>query len=472
MPDASPVPIDAPEIVVNRAFLWRISIIGGLAGILYGYDIGIIDAALVFVNKSFALDNFVFHGHNISDLIQEIVVSAVLVGAMIGTFWGGMIADRIGRRGTLIWGAAIFIVGSLLAQFSPDVWTFIVARGVLGISIGFTSVTAPVFLSELSPPRSRGTLIGLYQLNLTLGIALSNVVGYLLADAHDWRHMLGIGAVPATVLLLLVFTLPESPRWLCARGLFDKARAVLDTYTNPAGATLLLDEIRAALKDRVETRWSALFTRAVRPYFFIASGFLILLAVTGINAVIYYGTTIFTFAGINEEKGAILANLVITTVNVLATIVGLLFVDRIGRKPLLYLGLAGMFVSLVLLAAAFYNKAVFGSALGVIAISCLTLYIACFGFSLGVIGWILAAELFPLPVRGRGIAAASLAYAVANLVVSVTFLSLVSSVGAPGTFAIYAFFCIVSLIFVLLFVPETKGVELESISHRAAVSEG
>jgi sugar porter (SP) family MFS transporter len=456
MTAADPIFIAAPEMMVKRAFLWRISIIGGLAGILYGYDIGIIDAAMLFANDVF----------KISDFMQEIIVSAVLVGVMVGSLLGGMIADRIGRRATLLWGCAIFVAGSMFAQYAIGVHTLIAARFVLGLSIGFTSVTAPVFLSELSPPQSRGKIVGLYQLALTLGIALSNLVGWLLADAKDWRHMFGAGAIPAIILFALTLTLPESPRWLCARGLFGKASKILNSYTNPEGAEFLLEEIRVALRTSVKTSWSALFTPAVRPFLLIASGFLMLLAVTGINAVIYYGTQIFTFAGINEAKSAIWAQLLVTIMNVLATIVGLLLIDRIGRKPLLYVGCVGMTIALFLLAIAFHNKAIFGHALGAIAIGCLVLYITCFGFSLGVIGWVLASEVFPLPVRGRGIAAASFAYGVVNLIVSLTFISLVNAMGATATFAMYGFFCIVTLIFARCIVPETKGVELESISSR------
>ncbi len=463
MPNAPLVLDDAVQLVVNRAFLWRVAVIGSLAGILYGYDIGIIDAALLFVK---AKDQF-----DLSNLMQEIVTSAVLVGVMVGALAGGMIADRLGRRSTLLWGTAIFIVGSMIAQFAPDANTLVAARFILGISIGFTSVTAPVYLSELSPPQSRGKLIGLYQLNLTLGIAISNVVGYLLADAKDWRHMFGAGAIPAAVLFLLVLTLPESPRWLCTKGLFDKAKQILNSYTTPAGADVLLEEIRQVLRESVETRWSALFAPAVRPFLFIASGFLMLVAATGINAVIYYGTTIFTFAGFEEAKAAIQCNLLITTLNVVATLIGLALIDRIGRKPLLYLGLAGMTLSLFGLAIAFNQKVAFGSALGTVAIGCLALYITCFGFSLGVISWVLAAEVFPLVVRGRGIAAASFAFGLVNLAVALTYISLIDAMGATAAFAMYGAFCVLTLLFVRRFVPETKGRELESISSQATALE-
>jgi sugar porter (SP) family MFS transporter len=455
MPHGSPATADAP-IVVKRSFLWRVSFIAGLAGLLYGYDIGIIAAALVFVHKAFRP----------SESTESFVVSIFLVGSMLGAFCGGMIADRIGRRSTLLWGGAIFIAGSLLAALAPGVYSLMAARGLLGVAIGFTSVTAPVFVSELAPPQSRGALIGFYQLALVIGIAVANLVGYLLADGQAWRLMFGLGAAPAALFTVLVLVLPESPRWLCARGIFDQAEAVLTTYTSPAGAAILLEEIRTALRDRVETRWSALFTRAVRRSLSIACGFLVLLAVTGINAVIYFGPRIFSLAGIRSDKSAILLQLLITTVNVAATVIGLLLVDRVGRKPLLYAGVSGMTVSLFVLAGAFALQDAFGPALGAVAIGCLTLYITCYAFSMGPIAWILASEVFPLPIRGRGIAAASLSFSVANFLVAQTFLPLVRSAGSPATFALYGSFCIVTLVFVRFVVPETKGIALESISKR------
>ena len=443
---------------VDRAFLWRVSLIAGLGGILYGFDMGIIAAALIYVRATFAL----------STQMEEVVVSVVLVGAMLGAIGGGMIADRIGRRATLVWGGAIFVLGSVLATWSPNVGTLIFARGLLGIAIGFTSVTAPVYVSELAPPQSRGMLIGLYQFALTLGIALADLTGYWLAGQHAWRLMFGVGAVPAVFFLLMVMTVPESPRWLCAQNRMDEARAVLKTYTDEPGARLLLEDIRLSLVTRMERRWSVLWSPAVRGSLLIAVGFTVLQQVTGINTIIYYGPRIFSLAGIASDKSAIFATFLVASMNVFATVIALVLVDRVGRKPLLYAGVGGMTVSLFVLAYAFHNEASLGSSLGLTATACLMVYITCFAFSMGPIAWILASEVFPLRVRGRGIAAASLGSGISNFVVSLTFLSLIKAAGNAMTFAIYGFFCILTLVFVRFVVPETKGRELESISAKPA----
>lgn len=439
---------------VRRGFIWKVSFIAGLGGILYGFDMGVIASALIFVRETFSL----------TTRMEEFVVSAVLVGAMSGAFAGGAIADIIGRRATLLWGGAIFLLGSLLAPASPNVATLIVARALLGVAIGFTSVTAPVYVSELAPPKSRGMLIGLYQFALTLGIAFSDLVGYWLAGRHAWRLMFGIGAIPAALFVVLVLTLPESPRWLYAQNRIAKAKAVLSTYTDEIGAYLLLEHIRAALETKVERRWSALWSPAVRNSLFIAVGFTVLQQVTGINTIIYYGPRIFTLAGITSNESAIFATLLVAITNVLATIIALVLVDRVGRKPLLYVGVGGMTASLIVLAYSFHTPAAFGAAPGVVATICLMVYITCFAFSMGPIAWILVAEIFPLQVRGRGVAAASLGSGASNFVVSLTFLSLIKVAGNSVTFLIYAAFCIVTLLFVRFIVPETKGRDLESIS--------
>ena len=332
---------------MNRAFLLRVSFIAGLGGILYGFDMGVIAGVMVFVQESFPL----------STRMEEIVVSVVLVGAMLGAIVGGSIADRIGRRATLLWGGVIFLAGSLLAFWSPNVTTLIVARGLLGIAIGFTSVTAPVYISELAPPQSRGRLIGLYQFALTIGIVLADLVGYWLAAQHAWRLMFGLGAVPAALLLVLVVTLPESPRWLYAQNRMAEVQRVLSSYTDEAGAQSLIEEIRAALAIPVDQRWRELWSPAVRTSLFIAVGFTVLQQVTGINTIIYYGPRIFALAGITSNRNAIFATLLVAVTNMLATVIALVLVDRVGRKPLLYAGLGGMTICLVLLAYSFHAPA-------------------------------------------------------------------------------------------------------------------
>lgn len=448
---------EAGKTWVRTGFLARVSLIAGLGGILYGFDMGIIAAVLVFVRDSFAL----------STRMEEVVVSVVLIGAMSGAIAGGSIADRIGRRSTLVWGGIVFLAGSLLALWSPNVVILILARGLLGIAIGFTSVTAPVYVSELAPPQSRGRLIGLYQFALTIGIVLADLVGYWLAGEHAWRTMFGLGALPAAFFLALIFTLPESPRWLYAQNRIAEMHVVLGHYTDADGAHLLVEEIRQALTIPVEQRWSELWKPAVRTSLLIAVGFTVLQQVTGINTIIYYGPQIFALAGITSNKNAIFATLLVAITNMLATIIALVLVDRVGRKPLLYAGMGGMTVCLLLLAYSFHNPAAFGAAPGVVATVCLMVYITCFAFSMGPIAWILVAEVFPLRVRGRGVAAASLGSGASNFLVSITFLSLIEAAGSSTTFLIYAAFCIVALLFVGFVVPETKGRELETISAEA-----
>lgn len=442
---------------VRSGFLARVSLIAGLGGILYGFDMGIIAAVMVFVRESFAL----------STRMEEIVVSVVLVGAMSGAIAGGSIADLVGRRATLVWGGIIFLLGSLLAFWSPNVATLIVARGLLGVAIGFTSVTAPVYVSELAPPQSRGRLIGLYQFALTIGIVLADLVGYWLAEQHAWRTMIGLGAAPAAFFLALIFTLPESPRWLFAQNRMADARSVLSGYTDAAGAELLVEEIRAALAIPVEQRWSELWKPAVRTSLFIAVGFTVLQQVTGINTIIYYGPRIFALAGITSNKSAIFATLLVGVTNMLATIIALVLVDRVGRKPLLFAGISGMTACLMMLAYSFHIPNAFGAGPGVVATICLMVYITCFAFSMGPIAWILVSEVFPLRVRGRGVAAASLGSGASNFLVSMTFLSLINSAGSGMTFLVYAVFCILTLLFVRFVVPETRGRELETISSEA-----
>ena len=482
-------PHAAPTISVKPAFLWKISIIGGLSGILYGYDSGIVSSAGPYFNQQF----------NIPDVgtVTNVIVSSLNLGIIVGCLAGGQIADFLGRRLTILYGALIFIVGSFIACFANSIPVLIGARFVLGASIGFTSVTAPVYLCELAPPHLRGRLVGFYQLYFTLGMALASVVGYMFTTSEttgNWHAMFGVGAVPAAVLFLLVLALPESPRWLVAKGQVEKATALLHTYTTPEGASLFLEEIQSALQNAVQTSWSALFGKKVFRFLVLASVFLMLLAVTGINAIFNYSTTIFQLAGLGSAQYALKLNILLTAVNVIGTVVGMLLIDKIGRKPLLYVGLIGMTISMAVLAPAWHHydtviaphdalvaqnpnipplidNSIFGHSLGPVVFASFMVFVSCFAISLGVVAWVIAAEFFPLPVRGRGIAAASTAYGVVNFFVTLTFSALVNFFSVGGTFAMYGFFCFVMLLFVFFFFPETAGVELEEITKQPAAAQ-
>ncbi len=444
---------------VNQAFIRRVSFIAGLGGILYGFDMGVIAAALIYVRDTFHL----------STVMQEVLVISVLVGVMIGALVGGTVADRIGRRKTLIWGAILFIAGSIVAPLSPNVYVLFIARALLGVAVGFTSVTAPVYVSELAPPKTRGLLIGLYQFALTSGIAVADLVGYWFAGPQGWRLMFAFGLLPALLFLFLVLTVPESPRWLYAQNRLAEAESVLKSYTDEAGAKLFLEDIRVSLLTPMERRWSALWSPAVRGSLFIAVGFMLLTPATGINAVLYYGPQIFSLAGISSDKNAIFATLLVAITNVLATVIALVLVDRLGRKPLLYAGIGGMTTALFVLAICFHDQAALGKSLGIIATVCLMSFIACYAFSIGPIAWILVSEVFPLRLRGRGVAAATLSFGTSNFLVSLTFLSLIKAAGNSLTFVIFGVFCILTLVFVRFVIPETAGRELESISARQPV---
>lgn len=444
----------AEQPIVRRAFLLRVSFIAGLGGILYGFDVGIIAAALLFVRNTFSL----------STRLQELVVSAVPAGTMVGAIVGGVLSDRLGRRITLLWSGVIFIVGSILAPLSPNIGALIAARSLLGFAIGFTSVTAPVYVSELSPPQWRGTLIGMYQFALTLGIVFANLIGYWFAAEQSWRLMFATGVLPAAIFLALVFTVPESPRWLFLQGRTEAARQVLLSYTDVSGAQLLLDDIHHAVKDRgKQESWGTLF-RAARRGLVIAVGFVVLQQLCGINIVIYYGPQIFAMAGIDSNAHAIFASVLISLMNMFATVIALFLVDRVGRKPLLYAGAGGMLVSLLVLASMFGHLTIRTHATGVTAVACLLVYIACCAASMGPIAWILVGEVFPLQLRSRGAAAATLGYGVSNTLVSLTFLSVIHRIGSAWTFSILAFFCLATLLFTRFVIPETKALELESIS--------
>ena len=437
----------------TRHLVTIVSAISALSGLLFGYDTGVISGAILFVQEDFHLTTFQ----------EEAVVSAVLLGAMIGAAIGGRLADRFGRRTTLIQVALLFMVGAIGTSLAPSPAWLSAGRLVVGIAIGIASFTAPLYISEISPADVRGKLVSLNQLMITIGIVCSYLADYALAGVRGWRAMFGLAAIPAIILLIGLFFVPESPRWFVNRGLRDQARAVLLRVRKPSEVDSELAEIEASLSQQ-QGGWRELLSPGLRPALIIGIGLAVFQQFTGINTVIYYAPTIFKFAGF-QSAAAILATAGVGIINVLLTIVALWLLDRAGRRPLLLYGLVGMIVSLGVLGFAFLSPDMTPVMAGV-SVGSVMVYVACFAIGLGPVFWLMISEIYPLKIRGRAMGVAAVANWGSNLLVALTFLSLLRSIGRPWTFWLYALVGLIAWFFVFRRVPETKGKTLEQIEAR------
>jgi sugar porter (SP) family MFS transporter len=435
----------------NRHFVTIVAAVSALAGLLFGYDTGVISGAVLFVQEDFHL----------TTSQEETVVSAVLLGALIGAAVGGRLADRFGRRAVLIQVALLFILGALGTALAPSTAWLSLGRVVVGTAIGIASFTAPLYISEISPADVRGKLVSLNQLMITIGIVCSYLADYGLADMRGWRWMFGLAAIPAAILLLGLLFVPESPRWYMRQLSRDRAREVLGKIRKPSDVDEELAEIEASLNQQ-QGDWRELLSSSLRPALVIGIGLAVFQQFTGINTVIYYAPTIFKLAGLHSNSAAILATVGVGVVNVLMTVVALELLDRVGRRPLLLYGLAGMIVTLGVLGAGFFSANP-TSALAWTSVVCVATYVACFAISLGPIFWLVISEIYPLKIRSRAMAVATMANWGSNLLVARTFLSLLHVLGRPWTFWLYALVGVLAWIFVVRLVPETKGKTLEEI---------
>ena len=434
-------------------FVTVVSWISALAGLLFGYDTGVISGAILFVKPEFSLSTFQ----------EEVVVAAVLVGAIIGAVIGGKLADRFGRRNVLIQVGILFIIGAIGTALAPTTTWLAIGRVVVGIAIGVASFTAPLYISEVSPPQVRGKLVSLNQLMITIGIVVSYLADYGLSGARAWRWMFGVAAIPALILVIGLIFVPESPRWLMSRGLVERAREILRRIRQNSSVDAEISEIEQSL-GKQEGGLREILSSAVRPALIVGIGLAIFQQFTGINTVIYYAPTIFQFAGFQSASAAILATAGVGVVNVALTIVALRLLDRAGRRPLLLYGLIGMILSLAVLGFAFLSPSL-SSVIAWIAVISLAVYVACFAIGLGPVFWLMIAEIYPLRVRGQAMAVATVANWGANLLVALTFLSLLHSLGRSWTFWLYGIIGVLAWIFVYKLVPETKGRTLEQLEE-------
>jgi MFS transporter, SP family, galactose:H+ symporter len=432
-------------------FVYIAALFAALGGLLFGYDTGVISGALIFIKREFGL----------TTAAEEVVVSGVLLGAVIGAIFGGKAADLFGRRRVLLVTAAIFGIGALASAVAPSPTILIVSRVVLGLAIGLASTNVPVYLSEVAPPHARGWVVSLFQLAVTVGIVVAYLTDYAFAGVEGWRWMLGLAVAPALVFGTGMFFLPETPRWLIRGGHHEVAHQVLVRIRGLSDVNVEIEAIKASLAQQAESgHWTDLLRRQVRPALVVGLGLAIFQQITGINTVIYYAPRILQSAGFNSASGAILATVGVGVVNVGMTIVAMFLVDRAGRRPLLLVGIAGMIIMLGVLGLSFRYPS---GQLAWIAVICLMGYVASFAISLGPIFWLLIAEIYPLKIRGLAEGTAATFNWASNLVVSLTFLTLIEKLGASSTFFLYALASLLSWLFAYYFVPETKGRTLEQI---------
>jgi len=436
-------------------FVVMVAAIAAIGGGLFGYDTGVISGAILYIKETFPM----------SVTTEGLTVSAVTAGALVSAMGAGVLADRGGRRLTNIAAGVVFAVASILCAVATSVPTLIAGRFLVGCGIGLTSVGGPMYIAEASPARIRGTFVSLFQLAITIGILLAYIVCAILAEAHAWRWMLGVGAFPGVLLAIGMTLMPESPRWLVKQGRERDARAVLAQIDPHGDADAALLRLKSDLAAEGQGTWGELLHRSLRPALIVGIGLAVFQQITGINAVIYYAPQIFQSAGFTSDVAALGATTGIGTINVLATFIAIWLVDRAGRKPLLIAGVLGMVATLAVLGLAFRGGAgVSGSNLGLITAVCLAAYIVFFAFSLGPIVWLMISEIYPLQNRAQAVAVSTASNWGANFLVSLTFPIMTHRLGSSATFLTYSALGVLTLIFVLARVPETKGKTLEEIS--------
>ena len=437
---------------MKYVWLYIIAIIASLGGLLSGYDTGVISGALLFINETWILP----------DTLQGFLVSSVLIGAVIGAATNGILADIYGRKKIIMATAVIFILGSILCAFAPNVYVLILSRIFVGFAVGIVNFVVPLYLSEISPKNLRGTLVSLYQWAITAGILFSYFINAVFAQAvYNWRWMLFAGILPGLILFVGMCFLSDTPRWLVSKNRDKEAVKVFKKIEPDIDAKKEIEDIRSTLDSGSEKKFR--FKKWMVMPFVVGIGIMFAQICTGINTIIYYAPTIFKTAGFDSNLTAIYATTGIGIVNFVMTIVAVFFTDRLGRKPLLYFGLTGVMLSLFALGTSFAFADILGSGLKWVAVGSLITYIICFAMSLGPIGWILVSEVFPLKIRGIAMSICTVSNFAFNFFVVGSFPVLLHRIGGAFTFWIFGIVSILCIIFVYFFVPETKGISLEQI---------
>ena len=444
--------------------VYFIGFTAALAGLLFGLDVGVISGAQHFIEQDF----------KIGDQQIEIIVSALLWGAVFGTLISGMISSHFGRRRTILVSAVIFVIGSLACSLAHDEKMLIIARFFLGIAVGVASFTAPLYLSEVAPRTIRGSMISMYQLMITIGIVLAFLSDTWLASyatfggvtGGHWRIMLGIIAIPAAVMFTGVLFLPESPRWLFLKGFKDRAVEVFKRmHLDDAEIAAEVLEIEDSMKVKQNGFQMFLRNSNFRRAIGLGIGLQIIQQLTGINVVMYYAPKIFALAGFENVNEQMWGTVIVGITNVLATFIAIAFVDRLGRKPIMYAGFVVMGLALLTVGMLFNMDIEKNPGLGYPAIGALLVFIVGFAMSAGPIIWVICSEIYPLAGRDLGVTCSTATNWIANAIVGQTFLTMLATFGGGNTFLLYGGLNALFIIFFVIFVPETKGISLEQIER-------
>jgi len=432
----------------NNKYILGISFISALGGYLFGFDFAVISGALPFLQKQFVLDAY----------WEGFATGVLALGAIIGCLVAGKVSDKFGRRPGLMLSAVLFALSSLAMAFSPDRDFFITARFVAGIGVGMASMLSPMYIAEISPAHLRGRMVAVNQLTVVLGIVITNLVNYTLRDNGDdaWRWMFGLGVIPSSLFLIGAYLLPESPRWLIKAGQNVKANAVLQKIGDGAYAQTSLINIQESLVGITKANYAAVFKKATLPAVMVGIGLAVFQQFCGINTVFNYAPKIFASVGASQDD-QLLQTVFIGGVNVLFTILAMLLVDKIGRKPLMLFGAGGLAILYIIVVQLLSS----GSA----SVSWFLLTaIGTYAMSLAPVTWVLISEIFPTKVRGAAISVAVISLWLAYFILVFTFPILFEKL-KDNTFYIYAAICTAGFFFVLFKVKETKGKTLEEVEQ-------
>ncbi|WIM67271.1 sugar porter family MFS transporter [Corynebacterium breve] len=457
MTSSSITPAGPPSQENQRSqstYVRMVAAIAAFGGLLFGYDTGVMSGALLFISPEFGM----------TAAEEGFVTSMLLVGAAVGALTGSAVADRIGRKATLIVGGFIFVVGSIWCALAGSVHMLAAARTFLGVAVGAVSIVSPMYISEMVPAKVRGKLVSLNTLMIVVGQLLAYLVNSLLAPTGNWHLMLGLAAVPGAILMFSMMFLSDTPVWLARRGRIDQARATAQRSGMELNELTAITATDTAERQAQQGQWRALLSqRWLRITVVVAAALGVTQQITGVNAIVYFAPTMMNQVGLSTEN-SVYTSIVIGLVSVVACWVGLQVIDRIGRKNLLTIGLTGNVISLLVLAPV-YGAAHGNPALAFVSLGLMAVFIAFQQAAVSPTTWLLISELIPTRIRGLGMGLAGLALWMANWAVAQFFLPLVESLGATNTFVMFAALGVVALGFVRVWVPETMGRSLEQVSE-------